>query len=141
MKIFSKKTWLSVGALMAVSATISTSAFAGHTLWALLYDGSSGNTYQTMNGSVRSVSQGYRADGSYLCSIGADPTNTWASNYSDCSGVTTHRAGLMDSYAWACTGTTSGLYTYSQCSAQFWARRNNTGNFQNFSLAAQSYAN
>jgi hypothetical protein len=47
----------------------------------------------------------------------------------------------MDSYAWACTGQVKGVGVYSECSSQFWARRNNTGNFQNFSLVGKSYAN
>jgi hypothetical protein len=46
----------------------------------------------------------------------------------------------MDSYAWACTGTLKGLNTQSQCSSQFWAHSNNTGNFQNFSLVGKSNA-
>jgi hypothetical protein len=141
MKIFSKKTWLSLVALGAVSATISSSAFAGHYLWAQLYDGSSGNTYQTMSGSVRSVSQGYNSSGVSLCMVGVDPSGTWNYNYNDCSGIASHRAGLMESYAWACTGPFKGLSVYSECSHEFSARRNNTGNYQPFSLVGKSYAN
>lgn len=139
-KTFFKKSWLSVGALIAGSVTISTSAFAGNTLKALLYDGLTNNTYQTSSGSVRSVSQGYRTDGSFLCAIGADPSGIWKINNTDCAGIAKHRAGLMESYAWACTGLVKGLNVTSECSHQFFATRNGQGNPQNFSLVGRSTA-